>query len=62
MQRQAHKPKNKHLKYINRVVRYCERAKTGMYLKKLVALVRVVVIADAAYKRNEGKSDCLALR
>eukprot|EP00975_Prorocentrum_lima_P045969 9614640-Prorocentrum_lima.AAC.1 len=38
MQRQAHKPQNKHLKFINRVFRYCKRVKTGMYFKKLVAL------------------------
>eukprot|EP00975_Prorocentrum_lima_P064621 12898645-Prorocentrum_lima.AAC.1 len=37
MQRQAHKPKNKHIKYINRVLRYCKHAKIGMYFKKLVA-------------------------
>eukprot|EP00975_Prorocentrum_lima_P045566 9538060-Prorocentrum_lima.AAC.1 len=33
-----------------------------MYFKKLVAPVRVVVIAGAAYKSNEDKTDCLALR
>eukprot|EP00975_Prorocentrum_lima_P035398 7433582-Prorocentrum_lima.AAC.1 len=27
--RHAHKPKNKHLKFINRVLRYCKRVKTG---------------------------------
>eukprot|EP00975_Prorocentrum_lima_P051831 10853978-Prorocentrum_lima.AAC.1 len=62
MQRRAHKPKNKHLKFINRVLRYCKRVKAGMYFKKVVSLVRVVVVADAAYKSNEDKSDCLALR
>eukprot|EP00975_Prorocentrum_lima_P047075 9842849-Prorocentrum_lima.AAC.1 len=51
MQRQANKANNKHLNYINRVLRYCKRAKTGMYFKNLVAPVRAVVIADAAYKR-----------
>eukprot|EP00975_Prorocentrum_lima_P002463 541706-Prorocentrum_lima.AAC.1 len=53
MQRQAHKPKNKHLKCINRVLRYCKRVKTGMYFKKCVDPVRVVVIADAAYTSDE---------
>eukprot|EP00969_Alexandrium_andersonii_P284997 12598852-Alexandrium_andersonii.AAC.1 len=33
-----------------------------MYFKKLVAPVRMVVVADAAYKSNEEKTDCLALR
>eukprot|EP00975_Prorocentrum_lima_P068768 12922492-Prorocentrum_lima.AAC.1 len=33
-----------------------------MYFKKCVALVRVGVIAHAAYKSNEDKTDCLALR
>eukprot|EP00975_Prorocentrum_lima_P010326 2196570-Prorocentrum_lima.AAC.1 len=33
-----------------------------MYFEKLVAPVRVVVIADAAYKSNKGKTYCLALR
>eukprot|EP00975_Prorocentrum_lima_P057197 11998341-Prorocentrum_lima.AAC.1 len=42
MQRQAHKPNNKHLTYINRVLRYSKRVKTGMYFKKLVAPARVV--------------------
>eukprot|EP00975_Prorocentrum_lima_P024891 5225948-Prorocentrum_lima.AAC.1 len=58
MQRQAHEPKNEHLKYINRVPRYCKRVKTGMHFKHLIAPVR----ADAAYKSNEDKTDCLALR
>eukprot|EP00975_Prorocentrum_lima_P029347 6162852-Prorocentrum_lima.AAC.1 len=42
MQRQAHKPKNAHLRYINCVLRYCKRVKTGMHFKKLVAPVRIV--------------------
>eukprot|EP00975_Prorocentrum_lima_P068926 12923291-Prorocentrum_lima.AAC.1 len=42
VQRQAHKPKNRHLKYNNRVLRYCKRVKTGMHFKELVAPVRVV--------------------
>eukprot|EP00975_Prorocentrum_lima_P071311 12936982-Prorocentrum_lima.AAC.1 len=33
-----------------------------MYFKKLVAPVRVVVIADATNKSNKDKTDCLALR
>eukprot|EP00975_Prorocentrum_lima_P000210 44976-Prorocentrum_lima.AAC.1 len=55
-QRQAHKPKNKHLKFINRVLCYCKRVKTGMYFKELVALLCVVVVADAAYRSNEDRS------
>eukprot|EP00975_Prorocentrum_lima_P026914 5662484-Prorocentrum_lima.AAC.1 len=62
MQRQAHKPKNKHLKSIHCALRYCKRVKTGMYFKKFTAPGRVVVIADAAYKINEDKTDYLALR
>eukprot|EP00975_Prorocentrum_lima_P049719 10406845-Prorocentrum_lima.AAC.1 len=61
-ERHVHKPKNKHLKFINRVLRYCKGVETGMYFKKLVAPVRVVVVDDAAYSSNEDKSDCLALR
>eukprot|EP00975_Prorocentrum_lima_P071512 12938116-Prorocentrum_lima.AAC.1 len=61
-QRHAHQPKNKHLRYINRVSRYCKRVKTGMYFKTLVVPVRVVVVADAAYRSNEDISHCLALR
>eukprot|EP00975_Prorocentrum_lima_P035781 7524753-Prorocentrum_lima.AAC.1 len=52
MQRHTHQPKNKHLKFINRVLRYCTRVKAGMYFRKCVALVRVVVLADAAYHSN----------
>eukprot|EP00975_Prorocentrum_lima_P067381 12914580-Prorocentrum_lima.AAC.1 len=33
-----------------------------MHFKKRVAPVRVVVITDAAYRCNEDKTDCLALR
>eukprot|EP00975_Prorocentrum_lima_P051740 10836592-Prorocentrum_lima.AAC.1 len=62
MKRHAHQPKNKHLKFINRVLRYSKRVKTGMHFKKFVAPVRVVVVADAAYRSNEDKTDCLALR
>eukprot|EP00975_Prorocentrum_lima_P020939 4406670-Prorocentrum_lima.AAC.1 len=62
MQRHTHQPKNKHLKFINRVLRYCKRVKTGMCFKRLVALVRAVVVADAAYRSNEDRSGCLALR
>eukprot|EP00975_Prorocentrum_lima_P026948 5667269-Prorocentrum_lima.AAC.1 len=36
-QRHAHQSKNKHLKFINHVLRYCKRVKSGMYFKKLVA-------------------------
>eukprot|EP00975_Prorocentrum_lima_P010697 2271295-Prorocentrum_lima.AAC.1 len=53
MQRHAHQPKNKHFKFINRVLRYCKRVKTGTYFKKLVAPVRVVAVTDAACRSNE---------
>eukprot|EP00975_Prorocentrum_lima_P035892 7547576-Prorocentrum_lima.AAC.1 len=53
MQRQAHKRKNKDLKFINRVLRYCWSIKPGIYFEELVSPVRVVVIADAAYRSNE---------
>eukprot|EP00975_Prorocentrum_lima_P068074 12918620-Prorocentrum_lima.AAC.1 len=62
MQRRAHKPKNEHLKFINRVLRYCKRANTGMYFKKCAAPVRVAVVVDAAYRSNEDRSGSLALR
>eukprot|EP00975_Prorocentrum_lima_P001887 410842-Prorocentrum_lima.AAC.1 len=52
IQRHAHQPKNKHLKFIHRVLHYCKRAKTGMYFKKCFVLVRFVVIADAAYPQQ----------
>eukprot|EP00975_Prorocentrum_lima_P066416 12909075-Prorocentrum_lima.AAC.1 len=38
MQRQAHKRKNKHLKFIMCVLRYCKRVKTGMYLENVSLL------------------------
>eukprot|EP00975_Prorocentrum_lima_P059363 12445525-Prorocentrum_lima.AAC.1 len=57
MQRHAHQPKNKQLKFINRVLRSCKRVRTGMYCKKFVAPVRVVVVVDAAYCSNEDRSD-----
>eukprot|EP00975_Prorocentrum_lima_P049324 10320086-Prorocentrum_lima.AAC.1 len=37
MQRHEHQPKNKHLKFINRVLHYCKGVKTGMYFKNCVA-------------------------
>eukprot|EP00975_Prorocentrum_lima_P028445 5977698-Prorocentrum_lima.AAC.1 len=57
LQRHAHKPQSKHLQVINRVLRL--RVSTGIFYKKLVAPVRIVVVADVAYKSSGDLIDWL---
>eukprot|EP00975_Prorocentrum_lima_P048650 10178488-Prorocentrum_lima.AAC.1 len=59
VQRHAHKPQNKHLKVINRVLRFCKRVKNWHVIQEGCCMV---VVADAAYKSSEDRTDYLALR
>ena len=62
LQRAAQKPLNRHVKLINRVLRYCRRVPSGILFQKLKPPASLVVVADAAYKANPGSQECLALR
>eukprot|EP00975_Prorocentrum_lima_P049365 10327539-Prorocentrum_lima.AAC.1 len=57
LQRHAHKPQNKHLKVISRVLRFCKRVNTGMFYRKLFAPISMVVVVVAAHKSNEDLID-----
>ena len=54
LQRAAQKPLNRHVKLINRVLRYCRRVPSGILFQKLKPPASLVVVADAAYKANPG--------
>ena len=62
LQRAAQKPLNRHVRLINRVLRYCRRVPSGILFRRLTPPVTLVVVADAAYKANPGSQECLALR
>ncbi len=62
LQRAASKPKERHLRLANRVLRYCRRVPTGLIFKKLEPPLKVVVVADSAYSAKEDSDECLALR
>jgi len=62
MQRLAGKPKKKHLKMCNQVLRYVKRNTTGLRYKKLMGNPYLLCVADSAYQANEDRTDCIALR
>ncbi len=62
LQRAASKPKIRHLRLANRVLRYCRRVPTGLIFRKLKPPLKVVVVADSAYSAKEDSDECLALR
>ena len=62
LQRAAQKPQNKHIRMINKVLRYCKRVGTGILFRRLQPPVKLVVVADAAYQSNETNTECTALR
>jgi len=62
LQRLARKPKQRHLRMINKVLQYCKRVSTGIKYTKLHHKPRLLIIADSAYQATEGEPDCIALR
>ena len=62
LQRAAQKPLIRHVRLINRVLRYVRRVPSGMLFQRLVPPARLVVVADAAYKAKPNAQECLALR
>ena len=62
LQRAAQKPLIRHVRLINRVLRYVRRVPSGMLFQRLVPPARLVVVADVAYKAKPDAQECLALR
>ena len=62
LQRAAQKPLIRHVRLINRVLRYVRRVPSGILFQKLEHPVRLVVVADDAYKAKAEAQECLALR
>lgn len=60
LQRNAHAPTIYHVKKANRLLSWCKRCKTGIQYNRLTPPLRIVTIADSAYKGSE--SDCLSVR
>ena len=46
----------------NKILRYVRRVKAGVVYRKLTAPLKVVTVADSAYKANDDLSNCIALR
>ena len=53
LQRAAQKPLIRHVRLINRVLRYVRRVPSGILFRRLEPPVRLVVVADAAYKAKQ---------
>ena len=62
LQRAAQKPLIRHVRLLNRVLRYVRRVPSGILFQRLEPPVRLVVVADAAYKAKPDAQECLALR
>ena len=62
LQRLARKPLVRHLRMINKVLRYCKKTPAGILYKKLDGKPYLLCVADSAYQANEDKTDCIALR
>ena len=62
LQRAAQKPLIRHVRLINRVLRYVRRVPSGILFQRLEPPVRLVVVADAAYKAKPDAQECLVLR
>ena len=62
LQREAHKPTIHQVKQANKVLRYVRRVKSGIIYKRLTPPLKMVTVADSAYKANDDLSECIALR
>ena len=62
LQRAAQQPLVRHVRLLNRVLRYVRRVPSGILFRKLEPPLRLVVVADAAYKAKPNAQECLALR
>jgi len=60
LQRHLKKPKNRHLKEANRVLRYVKKHPGRLFFRRLVGVIRFVVISDSAF--HAGEHDGLATR
>ena len=62
LQRVAQAPVIDHVKKANHILRYVRRVKCGLYYRMLLSPLKMVTVADSAYKAAEDLSDCTALR
>ena len=62
LQRNAKDLRVKHVYAINRLLRFCIRNVSGLHYQHLSGSVKLVCIADAAYKSIVELTDCIALR
>ena len=62
MQRLAGKPKFRHIRMINKVLKYCKRVSAPITYKRINTTPRLLCVCDSAYQSNEGETDCIALR
>ena len=62
LQRVAQAPVIDHVKKANHILRCVRRVKCGLYYRRLTPPLKMVTVADSAYKANEDLTDCTALR
>ena len=63
LQRGAHKPTRQHLAQANKILKHLKANPTiGVFYRKLRGPLRMVVVADSAYKSAEDEAGCLALK
>ena len=62
LQRVAHEPNITHVKMANKILRYVRRVKCGLRFTKLIPPLKMVTVADSAYKSDDGLTECIALR
>ena len=62
LQRVAHEPVIDHVKKANHILRYVRRVKCGLCYRRLMPPLKMVTVADSAYKANEDLTECTALR
>ena len=60
LQRQSHGPLFRHLKQLNRLVRYMQLNPFVLHFRQLLPPLKMVVISDSAFKA--GETDCLATK
>ena len=62
LQRVAHIPTIAHVKMANKLLRYVRRVKCGLRFTRLTPPLKMVTVADSAYKADDGLTECIALR
>jgi len=60
LQRQSHRPQLKHLRQLNRLVRYMQLNPCSLSFRRLAPPLKMFVISDSAFRA--GEVDCLAVK